>query len=58
MNIIHSEPGILFGFTIKYLYIRIFLKKIRRIKIPLWVMGYNRKEAKYVQDLTKYFSGK
>lgn len=49
-NVIYTE-GILKGLSVKQLSILFYivhLHKIRRISIPLWIMGYNRKYADYI----------
>jgi hypothetical protein len=48
-NILYTE-GILTGLTVKMIVFRLFaFRKMLRIGIPYWIMGYDRKLGKRIQ---------
>jgi hypothetical protein len=50
-NILYTE-GILTGLTVKMIVFRLFaFRKMLRIGIPYWIMGYDRKQGKYLQEV-------
>lgn len=51
-NVIYTEPGIMQGFTLKILSIYWFgFRKFRKLRIPFWIMGYDRETAQEINAL-------
>lgn len=48
-TIMHTNPGLLQGFVIDYYVIRyVFAGKLHKFKIPLKIMGYDKKKAERI----------
>jgi hypothetical protein len=45
-NSIHTEPGVLQGFSFRYIrFYGFLLKKYITLSLPIWFLGYDKKEA-------------
>lgn len=51
-NVIHTDPGLLQGFTFKKFHLYLFFfRKFFSISIPFWILSYNKKQAQEIDQL-------